>query len=83
MYSLQQRICFILNNHETYCTPERLQDAMQKWNIKPEEFDLSIEKWFHTIRWWDNKDFMDSLKQCGVDCEQPFQIRQIERRVTN
>lgn len=61
------KVRFICSNHALYRSLERLTSVMDKMQITFDKFDVHCEKWFETNDWWNDAEFVDALKQSGIN----------------
>ena len=69
------KIRFILSNHKSCKTVEKLVEILKALNISVGEFDIDVEAWYASNNWWDDDKFMTLMKNVGINVPENFTPR--------
>jgi len=75
--SNEQKIRFVLSNHELYRDVEKLKEIFKAWEIDPCSVNVAFEEWWVSNNWWDDTEFLKSLRLIGVNLDRHIVVKNI------
>jgi hypothetical protein len=70
-----EKIRYILSNHTLYNNFEAFSKIMKISELTKEEFDFTLESYWYTNNWWDDKEFINTLIAYGIDLNTEIKIK--------
>ena len=78
-----EKIRYVLSNHTMYNNFEAFSNIMLSLKLTKEEFDVNQEPYWYTNNWWDNNDFLITLKAYGIDINKTIRIKYDKETIKN